>query len=99
MKIKGVCGRDGREFLVQQVVDSGGHCPWDGLPFQPDYTGSLTEALVQVERAGSALEEALERIVAMEPAFSIEADSMLRRVQVMLDDLGRRAGRAAAPRA
>src|SRR5207302_8485411 len=35
----------GREVLVQQILASQGHCPWDGKPFSVDYTAGLGEAL------------------------------------------------------
>lgn len=89
MKIKGTCERDGREFLVQQVIEAAGHCPWDGQPFQKDYTGQLAESLLAAEVAGSALEEALERIAAMDPAFTLDEDSVLGRVRSYLQDLRR----------
>jgi hypothetical protein len=91
VKIKGTCQRDGREFLVDQVIDYGGHCPWDGKPFQPDYTGPLAEALLQAQAAGSALEEALEKVAGMDPAFALHEDSILGRIRPYLEDL--RAGR------
>jgi hypothetical protein len=69
-----VCGR---EVLVQQVLETGGHCPWDGLPFEKDYTALLAEALEVAENAGSVLENALEKIAGMEPALTIDRDSVL----------------------
>ena len=45
MKIRGTCKRDGRDFMVEQVIASGGACPWDGEPFQPDYAVTLVNAL------------------------------------------------------
>ncbi len=87
MKIKGTCQRDGRGFLAQQVIENGGHCPWDGLPFQPDYAGSLIDALRTAEQAGTILEAALERIAGMAPEFTLEEDSVLGRVRGYLEDL------------
>src|SRR5690242_10832991 len=57
-----VCGRD---VLVQQILASQGHCPWDGKPFSVDYTAVLAEALAAVEIAGTAMGEALERVAGM----------------------------------
>jgi hypothetical protein len=91
VKIKGTCQRDQREFLVSQVIDNGGHCPWDGEPFQKDYTANLAEFLLQAEIAGSAFEEALEKIAALDPAFTLDEDSVIGRVQAYLADI--RAGR------
>ena len=55
MKIKGTCKRDGREFLVEQVVAAGGRCPWDGEPFEADYAVVLVDALRDAEEAPTAL--------------------------------------------
>ena len=62
MKIKLTCQHCGRESLVRQVVDNQGHCPWDGIAFQPNYTAVLVEDLQRAEVAGTALEGALDRI-------------------------------------
>src|SRR5688572_9891156 len=62
VKIKLVHDECGREVLVGQILDSQGHCPWDGKPFNKDYTAVLTEALEAAENAGGLLENALETI-------------------------------------
>ena len=55
MKIKGTCRRDGREFFAEQVILNGGHCPWDGKPFQADYAVVLVDSLTRRrERSGTA---------------------------------------------
>ena len=95
MKIKLTCQHCGRESLVQQVVDNQGHCPWDGIAFQPHYTAVLVEDLQMAELAGAALEGALERIAGVEPALVIDSDSVLRRIRASLDDLEK--GRKPAP--
>jgi len=77
VKIRGTCRRCGRDFLVQQVVESQGHCPWDGQPFQPQYTAVLVEALEQAEAAGSSLENALEKIAGMDPGLVLDEDTLL----------------------
>jgi hypothetical protein len=77
VKIRGTCSRCGRDFLVQQVRDSQGHCPWCGQAFQPHYTAVLTEALLQAEAAGNRLEGALEKIAGMEPALVLDEESLL----------------------
>src|SRR5437879_1990193 len=76
MKVKGTCGHCGREFLVRQVLESDGHCPWCGKPFQPQYTAVLAEALKIVEDAGSTLENALEKVAGMRPALALDEDSV-----------------------
>jgi hypothetical protein len=77
VKIRGTCRRCGRDFLVQQVLDSQGHCPWCGQPFQPQYTAVLAEALLQAEAAGNSLENALEKMAGMDPALVLDEDSIL----------------------
>ena len=90
MKIKlfhTVCGR---EILVQQVLQTGGHCPWDGKPFNKDYTAVLAEALETAESAGNVLENALEKIAGMDPTFIIEPDSVLGEMRMYIDSLNER---------
>ncbi len=92
MKIKGTCRRCGREFLVEQVLESGGLCPWDGKPFQPDYAVVLADSLRDAESAGATLENALEKIADLEPEFVLVEDSVLRRLREHLERLERTHG-------
>ena len=85
MKIKGTCRRCGREFLVEQVLQNGGECPWDGKPFQPDYAVVLVDALRDVEEAGSRLETALEKAADLEPDFVLDVDTVLAALRVSLE--------------
>lgn len=89
MKIKGTCRRCGREFLVEQVLQNGGVCPWDGRPFQPDYAAVLVQALRDAESAGSTLENALEKVADVEPEFVLHADTVLERLREHLERLER----------
>ncbi|HEX6330665.1 MAG TPA: hypothetical protein VF129_05165 [Actinomycetota bacterium] len=89
MKIKGTCRRCGREFLVEQVLQNGGVCPWDGRPFQPDYAAVLVQALRDAESAGSTLENALEKVADIEPEFVLHADTVLERLREHLERLER----------
>jgi hypothetical protein len=89
VKIKGTCKRDGRDFFVEQVVDLGGECPWDGQPFSADYAGVLVESLRDAERAGSAFERALERVASLHPAFTLDEESVLGGVKTQLERLHR----------
>ena len=84
MKIRGTCKRDGRDFMVEQVVASGGACPWDGEPFQPDYAVTLVNALRDAEEAGSRLEQALETVADLRPEFTLRTDSVIAHVQTQL---------------
>src|SRR5262249_29688743 len=67
----------GREFLVRQVVDSHGHNRWTGRPLSNEYTAILAEGLEAVEIAGSALQDALDRIIGMAPDLMIEPDTLI----------------------
>jgi len=84
VKIKGTCKRDGREFLVEQVVSGGGRCPWDGEPFEADYAVVMVDALRDAEEAGSQLVEALEKVAAVSPEFRLQASSVLGPIQAQL---------------
>ncbi len=77
MKIKVLHRVCGREVLVQQILDSNGHCPWDGKPFSIDYTAILAEALQTAEDAGTTLEDALDRMADMHPDLAIDDESLL----------------------
>jgi hypothetical protein len=85
VKIKGTCKRDGRDFFVEQVIDLGGECPWDGQPFNADYAAVLVESLREAERAGTELERALERVASLHPAFTLHEDSVLGAIRRQLD--------------
>lgn len=84
MKIKGSCRRCGREFLVEQVIENGGRCPWDGEPFQPDYAATLVEALREADDAGNQLEESLDRIADLHPALVLDKESILASLRATL---------------
>ena len=77
MRIKGTCKRCGREFFADQVIESGGRCPWDGQPFSADYALALVEALKAAQVFGTKVERALEEIADIHPAFTLDRDSVL----------------------
>jgi hypothetical protein len=85
VKIKGTCKRDGRDFMVDQVMQSGGECPWDGEPFNPDYAVTLVNALTDAEEAGTKLELALEQIADLTPDFVLDKDTVLAAMSRSLD--------------
>jgi len=85
VKIKLIHDECGREVLVRQVLDSGGHCPWDGKAFSPDYTAVLAGQLELAENAGTVLESALEQIVGMEPVFTLDPGSLIAPLQEQVD--------------
>jgi hypothetical protein len=92
VKIKGTCRRCGRDFLVEQVLENGGLCPWDGKPFRPDYAVVLVDALRDAENAGNTLENALEKIADLQPAFVLHEDSVLAKQRNELERLERSHG-------
>ncbi len=85
MKIKGMHEVCGREVLVSQIVDSNGHCPWDGQPFNNDYTGLLAEALEHAQIAGTALQDKLSEIADMHGSLLIDEESVLGILRTQLD--------------
>ena len=87
MKIKGSCRRCGREFLVEQVIENGGRCPWDGEPCQADYAATLVEALRDAADAGNQLEDSLDRIADLHPAFILDKESVLAGLRANLERL------------
>jgi hypothetical protein len=95
VKIRGTCQNCGRDFLSQQVVESGGHCWHCGKPYQPHYTAVFAEAIQRAEIAGAALEASLEKLAGMEPAIVIDEESVLPPLQAHLEAI-RKAGEAHA---
>ena len=89
MKIKGTCKRDGREFLIDQVIAGGGACPWDGEPFEADYAVVMVDALRDAAEAGNRLEMALEKLADLQPAFSLDQGSVLGPLRAQLEKPGR----------
>ena len=77
MKIKGTDKRNRRDFLVEQVIESGGTSPWDGRPFSSDYAVTLVNALRTAGDAGAKLEEALEQIADIRPDFTLDLQSVV----------------------
>ena len=84
MKIRGTCKRDGREFMVEQVVEAGGECPWDGEPFNADYAATLVDALERAEMAGTVFEEALRTVADLNPEFTLHEASALEPIREQL---------------
>ncbi|MEP7032806.1 MAG: hypothetical protein ABI879_02365 [Actinomycetota bacterium] len=92
MKIKGTCRHCGREFLVEQTLQNGGRCPWDGKPFQADYAVVLVDSLRDAEAAGNTLENALEKIADMQPDFVLDPESVITQIREYLERLERAHG-------
>ena len=94
MKIKAKCRNCGRDLFPQQVIDSGGHCPWCGQAFTRDYTSLLVRALRQAEEAGEGLQDALEQIGTIEDvALEIDDESVLEELREALARMRRRRAR------
>jgi DNA repair exonuclease SbcCD ATPase subunit len=89
VKIRGTCQMCGRDFLAGEVLSSGGHCPSCGRPFSIHYNAVLAEALEQTEWAASSLENALERIAGMDPAFELDEEATLAGIRAHLEHLRR----------
>ena len=87
MKIKGTCKRDGREFMVDQVIESGGACPWDGEPFENDYAVVLVDSLRDAQKQASELVQSLEKIAALRPDLTLGASSLIGPIKAQLDRL------------
>jgi hypothetical protein len=90
VKIKVIHDVCGREVLVQQILQSEGHCPWDGKAFTRDYTATLAEALETAEKAGTVLERALDQIAGMRPTFTIVRESLIDPLEKSVDRLSER---------
>lgn len=84
MKIKGTCKRDGREFMVDQVIESGGTCPWDGEPFENDYAVVLVDSLRDAQEQASRLVESLEKIAALRPDLRLVSESLVGPIRAQL---------------
>jgi len=89
VKIRGTCKVCGRDFLVEQVIASGGTCPWDGTVFAPDYALFLVEALRAAEASGSRLERALEEIADIHPEFRLDPSSVTGSINASLERLSK----------
>ncbi len=94
MRIRATCGNCGREFLPQQMIDAGGHCPWCGRAFTRDYTALLIRAFRQAEEAGTALEDALRDMAGVdELAMEIDEQTVLEPLENSLRSIRRRRAR------
>ncbi|MGH2656941.1 MAG: hypothetical protein ACRDIZ_09665, partial [Actinomycetota bacterium] len=94
MKIRGTCTNCGREFLPEQVIDAGGHCPWCGKAFNRDYTALLVQALRQADQAGDDLEAALKDMASIdELAMDVDEESVLEPLRDALRAVRRRRAR------
>jgi DNA-directed RNA polymerase subunit RPC12/RpoP len=94
VRIRGTCANCGREFLPEQVVAAGGHCPWCGKAFNRDYTAMLVEQIQRADQAGDVLQDALEQIAAIEElAMEIDEESVLEPLREALRAIKRRRAR------
>lgn len=84
MKIKGTCKRDGRGFMIDQIIESGGVCPWDGEPFENDYAVVLVDSLRDTQKHAGRLLESLEKVAALQPALTLDAESLIGPIRAQL---------------
>ncbi len=77
MKIKATCKNCDRELLLEQVVETGGHCPWCGQTFQKDYAAVLVDSIMAAQSAGATLENALEKMAELRPGFRLDERSIV----------------------
>jgi len=89
LKIKFVHTECGREILVHQLLESQGHCPWDGKPISRDYTAVLASALQAAESAGGALEGALERMAGLGGQMRLDEESIFGELRAGVDRVNR----------
>jgi hypothetical protein len=93
VKIKGTCAECGRDFMAEQVVATGGECPWCGVAFNPDYAITLIDALRAAEEAGTELERVLDVVADLDPSFTLAEGSITGDIRGSLARLGRNAVR------
>jgi hypothetical protein len=94
MRIRGTCANCGREFLPQQVIEAGGHCPWCGRAFNRDYTALLVQQLERADEAGDVLQDSLDQIADIEElAMEIDEDSVLEPLREALVAIKKRRAR------
>ncbi len=94
MRIKGTCLNCGREVLVQQIVDAGGHCPWCGIAFNKDYTSMIVKALQQAEESGERFHGALEQVADIEDlGLTLDDESVVGPLREALRTMRRRHAR------
>lgn len=89
MKIESRCRVCKREFPIDLILtgESGGHCPFCGVPLDPNYNGNLIRALAGLQRAGTAIEGALEQVRDLGGNLELDAHSI---VEPIRDALARR---------
>ena len=94
MKLKGTCQNCGREVLVQQIVEAGGHCPWCGIAFNGDYTSMIVRALVQAEEHGDRFQDAVAALAEVEDlALTLDEESVINPLREALRTMRRHRSR------
>jgi tRNA G26 N,N-dimethylase Trm1 len=77
MRVSGTCRSCGRRVLAFQVAEAGGRCPVCGHRFHPHYGPLLVQALKRLDAAGTALEDAIGRVVELGSDFELDPASLL----------------------
>jgi hypothetical protein len=75
--------------FAEQIVASGGRCPWDGEPFNANYAVVLVDALKAAEEAGTALELALEQVASLQPELTLDKESVTAGVSASIAQLSK----------
>lgn len=86
MKIKGRCAVCGRDFPADLVIagDSAGRCAFCGTPMDADYSGNFVNALSALQRAGSAVEAAMDQLAGLGANFVLDENSLLDPIRAAL---------------
>jgi hypothetical protein len=75
--------------FAEQIVASGGRCPWDGEPFNANYAVVLVDALKAAEEAGTALELALEQVASLQPELTLDKESVTAGISASIAQLSK----------
>ena len=86
MKIKGHCTACTRDFPADLVISgqTTGRCPFCGTPMDADYSGNFVNALAALQRAGTAVESALDQLAGLGATFAMDEHSLLDPIRVAL---------------
>lgn len=86
MKIKGRCAVCGRDFPADLVIsgETAGRCPFCGTPMDADYSGNFVNALAALQRAGGAVEAAMDQLAGLGPNFDLDENSLMDPIRAAL---------------
>jgi hypothetical protein len=75
--------------MVEQVIASGGSCPWCSTAFNPDYAVTLVDMLREAKEAGTRFDRALDGLADLAPRFTLDPASLTSEMKRNLDRIGR----------